>query len=80
MSDTAVNRNRRIASSSPIGSVEPSSSTAPPAWRIRLSSLIRLLPNVDFPQPDSPASPMISPSATAKLAPSSAFTSPRRVR
>ena len=38
----------------------------PSTTRIRPSSRIRLLPSVVLPQPDSPAMPMISPSATVK--------------
>jgi len=42
---------------SEIGSSLPSSSTWPPSWRMRTSMRTRLLPSVDLPQPDSPASP-----------------------
>ena len=43
-----------------------------PTCFIRPSRKTRLLPSVDFPQPDSPAKPMISPSAIEKLTPSTA--------
>ena len=56
------------------------SSTVPPTCFMRPSRKIRLLPSVDLPQPDSPAKPMISPSAIEKLTPSTALTSPRNVR
>src|SRR5262245_34258396 len=80
MIETSLNRKRFMAGSSPMGSFLPSSSTVPATWRMRPSSRIRLLPRVDLPQPDSPASPTSSPSATPKLTPSRARTSPRRVR
>ena len=79
-SDTSLNRNGFMASVSEIGSSRPSSSTLPSTYRIRPSRRIRLLPSVDLPQPDSPASPMISPSPIPKVTPSSAFTSPASVR
>jgi hypothetical protein len=69
-----------MSPSSQIGSSVPSSSTRPSTYRMRPSSRIRLLPSVDLPQPDSPASPMISPSPIAKVTSSTAFTSPRRLR
>ena len=80
MIETSWKRKRFIRSASPMGSSLPSSSTVPPTWRMRPSRRMRLLPRVDLPQPDSPASPISSPSATAKLTPSRAWTSPRRVR
>ena len=78
--ETFRKRNSFIALLSSIGSSTPSSSTVPSTYRMRPSSRIRLLPSVVFPQPDSPAMPMISPSATSKLTPSSARTSPFVVR
>jgi hypothetical protein len=33
-------------------------------------------PVIDLPQPDSPTSPSTSPGASAKLTPSTAFTTP----
>ncbi len=80
MIETSLKRYSRIASPSAIGSSIPSRATRPPTWRIRPSIRTRLLPKVDLPHPDSPARPMISPSATATVTPSSAFTSPARVR
>src|SRR5215218_10598963 len=80
MIETSLNRKRFMAASSPIGSSLPSSSTVPSTWRMRPSRRIRLLPRVDLPQPDSPTSPTSSPSATPKVTPSRARTSPRRVR
>ena len=66
-----LNRNLFIARTSSIGSSSSSSRTRPVTRRMRPSSRIRLLPSVDFPQPDSPARPMISPSATENVTPSS---------
>src|SRR5215204_1009271 len=80
MIETSLNRKPFIRSLSQMGSSLPSSSTVPSTWRMRPSRRIRLLPRVDLPQPDSPASPTSSPSATVKLTPSRALTSPRRVR
>ena len=34
---------------------------------------------IDFPEPDSPTIPRVSPLRTEKVAPSTAFTIPRRV-
>jgi hypothetical protein len=78
--DTSENRKAFIASVSPIGSWVPSRVTVPPTCRILLSMRMRLLPSVVLPDPDSPTSPMISPSATENVTPSSACTSPRNVR
>ena len=78
--DTFSKRKTFIARSSAIGSSTPSSETVPPMCCMRPSRRIRLLPSVVFPQPDSPARPMISPSATEKVTPSSARTSPLSVR
>ncbi|MBA7551736.1 hypothetical protein ES705_44284 [subsurface metagenome] len=61
------------------GNSSLSSFTLPPTNLIGGFKRIRLLPSVDFPQPDSPASPMISPSLTVNVAPSNALTSPLRV-
>ena len=41
-----------------------------------LSSRTRHFPTVDFPHPDSPTSPSVSPFPIAKVTPSTAFTSP----
>jgi hypothetical protein len=41
---------------------------------------MRLFASVVFPQPDSPASPAISPSAIENVIPSTALTSPWSVR
>src|SRR5208283_2102771 len=51
----------------------PSNRTLPAVGSI---SLRTVLPRVVFPQPDSPASPNISPFLTSKLMPSTAFTYP----
>ncbi len=80
MIDTSLKRRAFMARSSPIGSSAPSRTAVPPTWRIRPSSRMRLLPSVVFPQPDSPARPMISPSSSPKVTPSRARTSPRMVR
>src|SRR5215218_3091820 len=80
MIETSLKRKPFIRSGSAMGSSLPSSSTVPPTWRMRPSRRIRLLPRVDLPQPDSPARPTSSPSATPKLTPSRAWTWPRRVR
>ena len=69
-----------MARLSEIGRGLPSSSTWPPTCFIRPSMKIKLFPSVDFPHPDSPARPIISPSAMEKLTPSTAWTSPRIVR
>lgn len=79
-SDIRWKRKAFMARSSAIGTSSPSRVTVPPACRIRPSRRMRDLPSVVLPQPDSPASPRISPSARSKLTPSSARTSPRRVR
>ena len=79
-SETRLKRKAFIASSSQIGSSAPSSSTRPSTYRMRVSRRIRLFPSVDLPQPDSPARPMISRSATSNVVPSTACTSPRSVR
>ena len=68
-----------MAALSEMGSSVPSSSTLPATWRMRPSRRMRLFPSVVLPQPDSPARPMISPSAMSKLTPSRAWTSPARV-
>ena len=78
--ETSRSRCRFMALKSAIGRFTPSSSTVPPTCFIRPSRKTRLLPSVDLPQPDSPARPMISPSAMEKLTPSTALTSPRSVR
>ena len=78
--ETSRKRYSFIARSFSIGMRTPSSVTVPSTTRIRLSSRMRLFPRVVFPQPDSPAIPMISRSATPNVTPSSAFTSPRSVR
>ena len=80
MIDTCLNRKSSMAAESQIGSRAPSRSASPATYRMRLSKRVRLLASVDLPQPDSPARPMISPSATLNETPSSALTSPPRVR
>ena len=75
-----LNRYWFIALESSIGSSSPSSSTRPSMCCMRLSIRIRLFPSVDFPQPDSPARPMISPSSIPKVTPSTHWTSPRSER
>src|SRR5712671_1241019 len=43
------------------------------------TSRITALPSVDFPQPDSPTRPTVSPAATSRLTSSTACTTPRDV-
>ena len=79
MIETARKRKWFMARLSEMGRGRPSSSTVPPVTFIRPSMKIKLLPRVDLPQPDSPARPMISPSAMLRLTRSTACTSPRRL-
>src|SRR5262245_16264649 len=53
--------------------LRPSNSSVPSEGS---SSLTTTRPVVDFPQPDSPTSPSVSPDATWKETPSTAFTAP----
>ena len=78
--ETSLKRNAFIFASFAIGSSRPSSSTRPRTCLMRESMRIRLFPRLDLPHPDSPARPMISPSAISNVAPSTAFTSPRSER
>ena len=76
MMEIFLNRKSFIFSMSQMGSSSPSRVTRPSTNLMGGVRRIRLLPSVVFPQPDSPASPMISPSAMLKVALSSALTSP----
>jgi hypothetical protein len=73
MTETSLSRKRRMRPSSHTGSSVPSSSTVPAMCFMAGTSWTMLLPSVVLPHPDSPASPMISPSSSVKVTPSSAF-------
>ena len=72
-------RKLSIFSMSAIGRSSPSSVTRPSTYFSGGVRRMRLCASVVLPQPDSPANPMISPSAMTNVAPSSALTSPLRV-
>ena len=74
-------RNSRISVRLFASRSSPSNKTCPPTMRPPGSGTSRKIDRhvIDFPDPDSPTIPSVSPRPTEKLAPSTAFTTPRRV-
>jgi hypothetical protein len=74
-------RSRRMSSGLLASRSSPSKTISPPTMRPPGSGTNRKMERqvIDFPEPDSPTIPRVSPRRTEKLAPSTAFTTPRRV-
>src|SRR5687768_631985 len=78
---TRAPRTRRISSSRSPSRSTPSSRTRPPTMRPGASTRPRIeKPVTVLPHPDSPTRPSTSPAFTAKLTPSTARTTPDRVK
>src|SRR3954468_20802941 len=69
-------RTARIWCSGSVRRFRPSNSTSPPAIRPGGEGMRRMIDRfvTDFPEPDSPTIPSVSPRATSKLTPSTART------
>src|SRR5262245_51995988 len=78
----ALPRTRRIWDGVLSSRFSPSSSTRPPTMRPAGSGTSRTRDRhvTDLPEPDSPTSARVSPAPTAKLTPSTALMTPRRVK
>src|SRR5262249_45284045 len=74
-------RSRRISASLLASRSSPSKRTWPPTMRPPGSGTRRRIDRhvIDLPEPDSPTMPSVSPRPTENVAPSTAFTTPRRV-
>ena len=74
-------RSCRISSGLLASRSSPSKTMLPPTMRPPGSGTSRKIDRhvIDLPEPDSPTIPSVSPRPTEKLAPSTAFTTPRRV-
>jgi hypothetical protein len=74
-------RSRRISSGLLVRRFSPSKRISPPTIRPPGSGTSRRIERhvIDLPEPDSPTIPSVSPRRTEKVAPSTAFTTPRRV-
>ncbi len=70
-------RSRRSSSPATLVTSRPSNSMVP---AVGSSSRRMVRPAVDFPQPDSPTTPSVSPESRVRLSPSTAFTGAPWVR